>query len=242
MNATLTAERTGAIDYTRQRDWYDPTKSNDRVTLVGCGGIGSPTALSLAKLGVPTLRLIDPDVVDAHNLPNQMFPLDAIGQPKVEVLAHVIAQFSPVHVRTDQCRVDANGMTPAGEVNLRPLRLNGVVVGALDSMAARSTLWQHVKGNPNVSLYVDGRLGGESVVVYCADPNDRESIARYEDTLHSDAEAVSNVCTRQSIIDVSLVVASLITRMVRRHLVGETLEHTLFWNQARLNATVGVAA
>lgn len=238
------AEIRGVIDFTRQRDWFDPAESDARVTLYGAGGIGSPTALALAKLGIPNLTLIDPDVVDVHNLPNQMFPLDVprsrqrlddrengsatIGLPKVEVLEETLGMFGVSNVETHQAK---------GEDVAKP---RGIVVSGLDSMAAREAIWNQVKYNIHVPFYVDARIGGESIVLYTLDPRKPAQCEYYETTLHSDDEAQPAPCTRRSVIDVGFVTASLITRAVRRHLADETPEHTLFWNHADLRCSAAL--
>lgn len=213
-----------AISYMRQRDWFDPAEHPDaHVTIVGVGGIGSPTALALAKLGIPRLTLIDPDYVEPHNLPNQVFGTDTQGDLKVDAALDTIEYFAPV------------------EFSLWPLPLNdpdvsysGVVISALDSMGARQELWERVRMNTSVEQLLDARLGGENIVVYSAVPHRPSDIARYEETLHSDDEAAEAPCTRQSIIDVGFAVASLLTRAVRRYYAGEPVEPTVFWDHANL--------
>jgi molybdopterin/thiamine biosynthesis adenylyltransferase len=59
------------IVYWRQADLISPEALAATVTIVGAGGIGSPVALALAKKGCRTLTRYDPDMVEAHNLPNQ---------------------------------------------------------------------------------------------------------------------------------------------------------------------------
>jgi molybdopterin/thiamine biosynthesis adenylyltransferase len=235
-NNVRQAELEGTIDYTRQRDWFDPSNSDARVTIIGCGGIGSPTALSLAKLGIPELTLIDPDTVEKHNVPNQLFPLDDIGQTKVDALANMVESYSVSGVTPYYARATASGFEAVGGGTAPPGKATGIVVSALDSMEARAELWKQLRYNVQVPLLVDGRLGGENVVIYTVDPRRPDQCRQYEDSLHSDDEAVPAPCTRRSIIDVGFVVASLITRAVRRHLAGEPVERTLFWNHARLNA------
>jgi adenylyltransferase/sulfurtransferase len=43
-----------------------------RVTILGCGGLGSVSANSLARAGIGNLRLVDKDVVDFSNLGRQV--------------------------------------------------------------------------------------------------------------------------------------------------------------------------
>jgi molybdopterin-synthase adenylyltransferase len=62
-----------------------------RVGIVGLGGTGSVVAQQLAHLGVGSIRLIDPDVIEATNL-NRVVgatPID-VGRPKVEVARRLI--------------------------------------------------------------------------------------------------------------------------------------------------------
>lgn len=66
-----------------------------RVAIIGCGGLGSHTALALANAGVGYLELWDPDVVDLSNLPRQPFTTAQIGQPKPEALGALIAERNP---------------------------------------------------------------------------------------------------------------------------------------------------
>lgn len=67
-----------------------------RVLFLGCGGIGSLAAVSLAGAGVAELCLVDADVVEESNLNRQLFfDLGHIGKPKVEVVRDAITQRFP---------------------------------------------------------------------------------------------------------------------------------------------------
>src|SRR5205823_6205091 len=115
------------------------------LTLIGAGGIGSPLALALAKMGCRQLALYDPDTVEAHNLPNQMYRLSDVGRPKVTALAELLCQFASPQLEVRQEAV-------------RDQTLRGLVISAVDSMAARQQIWHGcVRYRAAVPLYVDAR-------------------------------------------------------------------------------------
>ncbi len=192
-----------AIDYTRQRDFFDPARTNAVVTIIGCGGIGSFAAFALAKLGVRTLRLLDFDTVEEHNAPNQMFFREQIGLTKVEALATTIASTSDTNVETFNQRLEDG------------IPISPIVISALDSMSARKALWEQVKEQFKIKLFIDGRIGGQNVVLYAARPTLPSDIKGYEATLHSDEEGDDLPCTGRAVIDVGFAIGSLITRAVR---------------------------
>lgn len=215
------------IDYTRQRDWFDPDRTDAAATIVGCGGIGSFTALALAKLGVRRLTLQDYDTVEGHNLPNQMFLPRDIGIPKVTALAQGILDHGGPEVATI----------------IAPLQqgvpLSTVTISALDSMEARAALWQLVRMKVACNLFLDARLGGEHIVLYAVNPVSIEDVEGYERTLHSDDEGVELPCTARSIIDVGFVVGSLIARSVRMHYAHQELPRITYLNQHTLDIMKG---
>jgi hypothetical protein len=70
--------------------------SSVRVAIVGLGGTGSVVASQLAHLGVRSMLLIDPDVVEATNLNRLVGATSShVGRAKVEVAAHHIRSISP---------------------------------------------------------------------------------------------------------------------------------------------------
>ena len=218
------------IDYTRQRDFFDPDKVDATVTIVGCGGIGSFTAIALAKLGVKTLRLLDFDTVEAHNVPNQFFLPSQVGMSKVEALAETI------HNTTGPF---GTGVALHEQPLQEGIPLSPVVISALDSMSARADLWKLVKNKLDVKLFLDGRLGAENVLLYAANPTLPSDQRGYESTLHTDAEGVDLPCTGRSIIDVGFAIGSLITRAVRRHYTGEPHTPITYLNQQTLEIQKG---
>lgn len=205
--------KSGAVELTRQLDWLDPQDPQFRVpvTVVGCGGVGSHVAPCLSHLGITQLYLIDPDIIEAHNLPNQHFPLNSVGKPKVEVLKQICTIFGTADAEAIQKRVEDC-----------PEMLSGIVVTGLDSMEARKNVWEIVKLNPRVKHLIDVRLGGLGYNIWSVDPHNVEQTSNYEEfALFSDDDAEEAPCTARAIIYVGYHVAGEVGRMVHRVLLGE---------------------
>jgi molybdopterin/thiamine biosynthesis adenylyltransferase len=206
--------------------FYNPDdQAHDSVTFVGVGGIGSFAAYGAAKLGIPTIRLIDPDEVEAHNYGNQLFSEDDIGERKVYAVANIVG-----HSHFDNCipeRADRN------------TALSGYVVSGLDSMEARAEIWEGIKFNPAVPYYIDARIGGQIIVVYALNPMDYDAVEKYEATLHSDDEGVEAPCTERGVIDVGMMVGAVITNHLRRRLTGNHVDSVTYVNMETLVTTKG---
>lgn len=199
------------IDYWRQVDLVTPADLTFGVNLIGAGGLGSPIALALAKMGCPRLAIFDPDVVEPHNLPNQLFRLADVDRPKVEALAEILREFADVAVDAVRESVDER-------------RFDGVVISAVDTMAARRSIWERsVRFRAGVTLYIDARLGGEVGRVLTTLPTNPLAIERYETSLFSDDDASIEPCTAQATMYTTLGIASLVANQVKRYARGESL-------------------
>lgn len=65
------------------------------VAVCGVGGLGSLVAISLARMGVGRLLLVDFDVVEPSNLNRQQYFVEQIGQPKVTAMAETLERINP---------------------------------------------------------------------------------------------------------------------------------------------------
>ena len=211
--------------YMRQLGIFNPSDHpTAHVTFVGVGGIGSFAAFAAGKLGIPSITLIDPDTVEKHNQPNQMYDSGDVGVPKVEALNGWMDE------RATFDNVAADKDTTYKQ---------GVVVSGLDSMAARSEVWQGIKMNPSIERYIDARIAGQLILIYSFVPYDPEACDKYEATLHSDDEAEPASCTARGIIDVGFAVGSLITRQLRQHYAREAIEPVTYINHETLSVSKG---
>jgi len=178
--------------------------------MIGCGAVGSFTALALSKMGVGAVTLYDGDSVEEHNLPVQFFTNADLGRPKVEALADQLRAMT-------ECVVTAIPEAYDGQ------QLSGVVISAVDSMTARRHIWRRVRGRREIPLYLDSRMGalvGQVLTVHPGSPIEEQA---YRRTLHSQQEALREPCTARSVIFTVLGIASIVAGVVRAHVVGETV-------------------
>lgn len=94
----------GSFSCAEQRQLWDKT-----VAVAGCGGLGGYIAQLLARMGVGTLRLFDPDDFEASNLNRQVFASrETLGTGKAETARAAIAVINP-SVSTEAFRLDVTG-------------------------------------------------------------------------------------------------------------------------------------
>ncbi len=199
------------LRFLRQQDAVDMNRlSKLSVTLIGAGSIGSVTAVWLGKMGIRNLTVFDDDLIQDHNWSNQMYCEADIGRPKCEALEDIMEAFSGfiprivLHRYSDQ-------------------PLSEVVISGVDSMASRKVIWKAVRVQPQVQLYLDARMGLETLMVYAVHPQVREDRVRYSQTLHSDESALQEPCTARTICYTPLMAASVLCNLVKRYINREPL-------------------
>lgn len=186
--------------------------SDNSITIVGCGAVGSFAALALAKMGIMHFELYDHDTVELHNIPNQLFSHHHIGKHKVEATAVELKLHSK----------------PASIVR-RPIKFDSqfinsqIVLCSVDTMAARKKVFAAAKKSKMVQLFFDTRMAGLQAQLYTIDMKDKKEVKYYESTLFSDEEAVQERCTERAIIFPVLGLASLVCCNVVKALQGKAI-------------------
>ena len=103
------------------------------VTIVGCGATGSHVAEYLAPFGFK-LILYDGDTVEVHNIGNQAFSPDNVGENKAIALAnHLTTKFDYV----DKLEIEANPRFITAE---QPAYSGDIFILAVDSLEARKII------------------------------------------------------------------------------------------------------
>ncbi|MBM82635.1 MAG: thiamine biosynthesis protein ThiF [Planctomycetaceae bacterium] len=101
-----------------------------RVTICGVGALGSNLVESLARQGFQSLRVIDHDRVEEHNVGTQVYTLNNVGAWKVEVLRSHLFRIAEVDI--DARRVELSERTVR-----KCLRDSDVVIDAFDNSKSR---------------------------------------------------------------------------------------------------------
>lgn len=65
------------------------------VGIAGLGGLGSNVAISLARMGIGKLVLVDYDVVEPSNLNRQQYNIKHIGMLKTDALKEILSEINP---------------------------------------------------------------------------------------------------------------------------------------------------
>jgi len=210
------------MDLSRQTDLVDAEALETPITIVGCGGIGSFVVLALAKMGCIHLTVYDDDLVEDHNIPNQLYRLGDVGQLKVERLADIIKSFTGTGIDARPERVQGQ-------------RLQGIVVSGVDSMEGRRRIWDRsIRFKAGVAAYIDARMGAEVSRLYTVYPADPDHVRFYERTLYSDDEAVQLPCTAQAIVYTGFGIASLVAGQVKRVAMGEAYKREIIFDHKTL--------
>lgn len=209
----MTEERkyTAEDRFLRHRDIFDSASLMGLpITVIGCGGIGSPAILALAKMGARTITVYDNDVVDWVNLPSQFFFQRHIDMPKVEAMKEIVNCF-------ENFEIDARNELYSGqEID------GGIVVVAVDSIDARRAIFRAVR-KQKVALVIDGRMGSEYGELYFWSPSDRDSCRRYNATLWPSGQVHRAPCTNKATTYCSLSLGAAIAASVRNHITDNPL-------------------
>lgn len=83
------------MDLAKSYEFFQPDKVKERIHIIGCGSVGSTVAELLTRLGLTKITLYDFDMVEEHNLANQMFTLEDVHKPKVEALTQRMQAINP---------------------------------------------------------------------------------------------------------------------------------------------------
>lgn len=193
--------------------WYP--KEAIHVMVGGAGGIGSWTAMLLARAGFNPI-VYDFDLLEEHNLGGQLFPKRLISKSKVEALTLVIKDF---------CDLDIVGMNEKINEDT-PTHL--YCISAFDNMVARRIFyntWLTNQGcgeNPK-ALYIDGRLNAEQMQIFCLKGGAANVDAQHKyltTELFDDKDVADAPCTLKQTSHAAAMIAAHIVGFFTNHITN----------------------
>ncbi len=214
--------------FLRQLDICPPEKLAFPITVIGAGAIGSATVLTLAKMGCSNITVWDHDILEEHNIPNQICRPCCVGEPKVEALGALTLDLAGVSLK-------------ARREEYRGQRLSGVVIAAVDSMSTREEIWGRAKLNPAVPLLLDARMGGELARIYAINPMNPDEASFYEENVYPVSEAEVLPCSARAIIYCVSIVGGLVALEVKNYAIGRTVAREALFDLATLRLVIASA-
>jgi hypothetical protein len=193
----------------RHAGFVCPEQLSETLNIVGVGAVGSWVGLTAARMGFTSFRIWDADLVEDHNLPNQIYNSAQVGMRKVEAFAEALTRFNP------EVRIEAIPDFFTSKDH-KPL-VEGPLCLAVDTMAARKDLVQTFGMNWRVPIMVEARLGFDHAVVNVVDPMNILQVQGFEAGLRDDSEVPEGPCSLRICTTMVQIVASYIVHLLCKH-------------------------
>lgn len=179
-------------------------------------------------MGADKLTVYDFDVIEEHNFPNQLLPeilsgTTTIGMPKVVALQALVLAMTSVKITAKNERYTHQ-------------ELNGIVISAVDSMTVRMQIFEKIKRNPSVDLFIDGRMSATNFQVYAQLPFKTEL---WEKSWFMDGDGDQTPCTAKTIIYNTMGIASEIANIIKLFINDEKYPLFIEKDYQKLTYTVG---
>lgn len=196
------------LDLNKHMDFFNPHDFDQTIHLIGAGAVGSNVANQLVRLGFTNIIIYDFDIINSHNITNQMYNNSDIGKLKVEALKeHLLAINPNLSLIINKKGWDEN------------TALNGIVITTVDSIELRKQIVENNLYNLNIEALVDIRIGLEEGQAYFAkwsEETDRNRILSTMQFKDDEVEVPVSACgTQMTVLPtvqgiVSLAVMNLI--------------------------------
>jgi len=209
--------------------WFKKA-TEQKVVIVGLGGIGSWAALALARLEVDKLILLDFDVLEEHNTGSQLCSFSQMGDIKSYALSTLISRLTrQTNTSIIAKNAKVNESSTLGYC-LGYSRDVDVVLAATDNIESRSLIFSHFLDIVGINesmfhllpdsriqhkkkIYLDARMTAEFFELYAV-PFNRISIAAYKSTLFQPEESEQLPCGYQQTSHTGMILGGLIASVL----------------------------
>lgn len=187
--------------------------------ILGCGAIGSSTAMQLARMGANKFCLYDMDKVEDVNIGVSQYILEDIDKSKVDALKGHLESIGVNYVNMYNERFTE--FYPQGE--------SDIAILGFDSMAARLQAVEALCSNPTIKPkhLIDGRMGAEHYQQYIID---KPTVSKYKKTWYSDNDGSPEPCSAKATAYCAFMSGSFIANAVRKLATGQPYNKEFSFN------------
>ena len=187
--------------------------------ILGCGAIGSSTAMQLARMGATKFCLYDMDTVGDVNIGVSQYIISDIDKPKVEALKEHLGSIGVEDVNTYNEKFTE--FYPQGE--------SDIAILGFDYMATRLQAVEALCSNPSIKPkhLIDGRMGAEHYQQYIFD---KPTVSKYKKTWYSDNEGSPEPCAAKATAYCAFMSGSFIANAVRKLATGQPYNKEFSFN------------
>lgn len=190
------------LNIMRHESVFDPSEHNYPFHIIGAGATGSRVFAALVELGIKNISVYDPDVVESHNLANQIYGNADIGTSKVLGCNAYLRRKLGIPIETEipkSFRFYTQKVTPAYLDNYENVS-GGVVFILTDTMQSRKDIFNSLKRRCRTvtdansaaalapMLIIETRMGSTHGSVFTINPFDDAACKAWTSTLVDDTD------------------------------------------------------
>ena len=182
--------------------------------ILGCGAIGSATALQLARMGAMDFCLYDNDKVETPNIGVSQYEADDIGKQKVSALGDKLLKIN------EHCNIMMQNELFNNYIYMND---DDIIILGFDSMQSRLdavkalTGWKHSKPY----ALIDGRMGAEHYQQYTIL---KPTLKKYQKVWYPDEKGSEEPCNMKATSYCSNMSGSFIANAIRKVVTKQPYE------------------
>jgi len=184
------------INVMRHESVFNPADHTYPIHIIGAGATGSRVFAALVELGLKNISVYDPDMVESHNIANQIYNAEDIGKTKIEGCAEFLKRklgITGSKKIPDSFHFYPLYITPAILANEDSVK-GGIVFILTDTMQSRKDIFKALKNrckNNESSapiLIIETRMGSTHGSIFTINPFDPEACKAWASTLVDDTD------------------------------------------------------
>jgi molybdopterin/thiamine biosynthesis adenylyltransferase len=190
------------MDITKHQEFFDPTEVKAPIHIIGCGAIGSFIAEMLTRLGITNLELYDFDVVEEHNITNQLYNIKDLYKTKLDALTKHLLDINPAANPV----LHDDGWKPGTD-------LSGYVFLAVDSIVPRQQITEEAIINKKVLAIFDFRMRLTDAQHYAAinELSELRRLLKTMDFTDEEAKAETPVSACNTALSISPTIRTIVS-------------------------------